>query len=131
MELALKLPKDKLPFIGIRFYNEHEAASVNKSAVNNYHTSQYQIILEPQADKLNLRLVCSTFGLNHIYENLRYKPDQIMRFLYHTKGTKEFNFGHVVEKDGKDVVVKTVANQRLFVLKVSKLEVREDAESGL
>lgn len=126
MELVVKLPENKPPFLGILFDDSYQACSINKSAVNNYHTCTYQIVLEPTGEKLNLRLICESFGLNYVYENIKYNPETLIKFVYKTKDSKLFNFSHLVRKDGKDTVVKTLANQRLFVLKIYNLSVNEE-----
>jgi len=126
MELVLKLPENKPPFLGILFDDSYQACTINKNAVNNYHTSTYHLVLEPMGDKLNLRLTCDSSGLNHLYENVRYNPEKLLKFIYMTKGCNQFNFSHLIRKDGKDTVVKTLSNQRLFVLKIYNLSVNEE-----
>lgn len=126
LELIVKLPKEKLPFIGIVFEDTYQASSINRSSVNNYKNSIYQVVLEPKGDKLDLRLLCAGHGLNYLYENVKFNQEKVMKFLYITKNEQAFNFSHCVRNGDNLEVVKTMANRTLFVLKVDKLIVNND-----
>lgn len=121
MELILKRPRNKPPFIGILFQDEYEASTLNQSWVNSYNTYLYNITLEPDGKEITLKLSLDGYGLNHRYKNLRHDPEKLYRFLYETKAHGKFNFAHLIMVRDKHTVVSTTVNRALFVLGVKKV----------
>lgn len=123
MELVLKMPPGKPPFIGILFESEHKAAQTNASWVNNNHSLIYRLILEPVNGVINLRLIQDELGCNCLYSRLKNDPEQLLKFLYQTREIYSFNFGHVYWFGDNLKLAKSVTNQRNFVLKVEAVKV--------
>jgi hypothetical protein len=121
VELVLKKPENKPPFIGLLFESEYEATRINATWVNNYSMDKYEIIFEPKGTKITLRLINKGMGLNHPYENVDYKPELFKTFLKSTKAISIFNFSHIINTLDGHKVVRAVATGRLFVLKVEKI----------
>lgn len=120
LELIFKLPKDKPPFIGVVFEKEFTAERFNQKWINSYRNDDYKIVFESYNEGLNLRLT-SSIGCNTVYENLKFDKDKLRRFLYLTKSTKRFNFGHVTIKNDKHIVARTSVNGCYCVLKITKV----------
>lgn len=121
MELILKRPKNKPPFIGILFKDEYEASTLNQSWVNSYKDSLYTITFEPEGKDLTLRFSLDGYGLNYRYKNLKHDSEKFFRFMYETKTHGRFNFAHLILVKDKHVVVSTTVNRALFVLGVKKV----------
>ena len=83
----------------------------------------YRIELEFVKDKLNLHLVSDESRILKKYEDLSYEAGWLAHWIYQTRNTKGFNFGHVMLEKNKEVVVRTWAKKLLYVLKVEKYEV--------
>lgn len=126
MELILKQPKGKNPCICILFENTYEASKLNQSWPNNYKTYLYDVTLDIQEGKLDLILKLEGFSLNYKYENIKHYPDKLFRFLYETKGAKQYNFCHIIEHLSKHIVARTTVNQANWVLMVGKLTVKKE-----
>jgi hypothetical protein len=126
MELIFKLPKDKLPFIGLRFPSEYHAFSLNRDLIINFKNSLFNIILEPNGTMINLKLINVDTGNKRVYEALSFEKDKLIRFINNTRHLENFNFGHVVQKYDKDEVVRVSENLKLFVLRVKNLSFLED-----
>lgn len=122
MELILKLPPNKPPFIGILFRDKYRACTLNKSWVNNYNTHKYKIVLQVKGMVVDLIITEEGMGFRHTYEDLKYDSQKLLKFMRQTKEDKLFNFGHIITVLDNHEVVKTLANQRLYVLKVVKIK---------
>jgi hypothetical protein len=124
LELVLKMPAGKPPFIGILFKGqrvEHKAAQIHEHWANFHKDAEYNIILEPRDRWMNIRLVNRSLKCDCLYADIKYKPDVLQRFLAVNKG-KVYNFSNLIlDDEGKHKVVRTWSKKELFVLKVTKV----------
>lgn len=121
MELILKQPEGKHPFIGILFNNEYQAAKLNQAQVQVNNLFYYKIIFEPKADKIDLTLKMDDWLFTYKYEGLKYNSDKLKRFLFSTMGAECYNFSHLLLKGDNHHVVKTLSTQTHFILKVTEV----------
>jgi hypothetical protein len=124
-KLVLKLPKGKLPFIGVNLgtrYNrfDPDPCRFNADLVNDHGAEIYQIHLELFTDHLNLRLICENLVLIRDYKELKYDTVKLKTWVYMAQNAKQYHFGHVIEKNGKDEIAMTLT-KRLFCLKVEAI----------
>jgi hypothetical protein len=122
MELILKQPPGKPPFIGILFNKEYEASKLNQAQVQVNNLFYFKVILEPIGTELNLTIKLDEWLFKYTYEGLNYDPDKLKRFLFDTMGAEVYNFGHVVLKNDAHLLVKTLSTQSYFVLRVKELK---------
>ncbi len=123
MKLIVKLPKDKLPFIGIQFPYSYEAGKTNQDLVTNYKHIQYKIVLEFVKDKVNIKLVSQENMITRSYNGLEYEKDKLKNWLYLTKNAKAFNFSHTIKEGGKELVAKTILQPQNFILKLNQCQI--------
>lgn len=128
MKLVLKVPKGKLPFIGIEF-GEHVAADTNKDLIQNHSEKEYKIVLEHSHKRLQLRLICEELVTVRFYERLEFDPSKLRDWLYITQKATKFNFGHIFVKGNTDYIARTYPGRKPFVLKVVSVEFVTD-ENG-
>lgn len=121
MELILKQPENKPPCICILFDNSYEASKHNQILVNQYKVYSFTIKFELQKSKLDLIITIGGLNTRYKYEDLKYFPDKLSRFLFNTKGSPTFNFCHVITNNDKHSVVQTMTNRLLWVLKVDSV----------
>jgi hypothetical protein len=120
MRLVFKLPKNKLPFIGVTFESEYVARTLNRHLVNEHKNANYEIRLEPTMDdKLLLTLICHTIGFTYSYEPAYFNRNDFSLFLHHTHPKSSVNFSHVIYKGGKECVPYTLDGGQLFVLGIA------------
>lgn len=130
MQLVLKgqteVPADKPPFMGILFdVNEHqEAATINRDLLTPLRNAQFAIEFEPHSKTLDIRLLCSNPISIRFYRNIKYEPEKLEKFLRDTRFTKQFNFSHLVLKEGKETVTRTNPENSLFILKIDNIRLR-------
>src|ERR1035437_7927486 len=122
MELVFKLPKDKPPFMGIVFENLFEASTLNQDLVNSYKNSEYKIVMEQIKSEINLRLICEEHLFVKFYNGLKYNKQKFDAWIYLSKKSPQFNFSHLMREGDKEIVIKTLKNQKLFILKISTLQ---------
>ena len=125
MELVLKLPKGKPPFIGILFQSATEAEKLNSDLVVDHRYLNYKIIFEIIADHLNIRLICEELVTVRFYNHVVYDPEKLKSWLYvlKTGKTTSVNFSHLILKDNKHTLVKAYQQKIYFVLKVANCKV--------
>jgi len=128
MELILKQPVGKHPFIGILFKSEYEASKLNQAQVQVSNLYYYNIVLEPKRNKIDLILKLNEWVFTYKYEGLEYNPDKLKRFLFNSMGSECYNFSHIVLKNGEHKVVKTLSSHSYFVLKVNELKLVSEEE---
>lgn len=121
MELILKTPANKPPFIGILFQKDYEAARLNQNLVNNYKNHQYELIIEPTGSLLNLRLYSEDIPFFYQYLGVSYSSDKLKSWYYNNKSNPEFNFSHLSATNDDLKVVRTLIGNKLFVLKIRKI----------
>ncbi len=119
MELALKLPKGKLPFIGIVFHSVREACRLNEHLINEPKDKIYTLtFLQPNKDGVEIR-VRSENGKDYvIYQRVKCNPVQLENFMFMTNRFQDFNFGHILRDFDRDIIVKTNELGKPFVLKL-------------
>lgn len=130
MELALKLPKGKPPFIGILFKDEISGNSLHTEVVEKFQKNEYHLLLEHTKSTLNLRLICAERVMVYFYNHLSFDAEKLKSWLYLTKDSTVFNFGHIYKQFDKDCLISTRPGRKNFVVKVTrcKLISAEDNE---
>ena len=122
MELVLKLPKGKPPFVGVLFELEYHGADMNVDLYRTHGNRPYKLILEPNKKQINLRLICEEIVTVRFYNSLKYNNERLNDWVYLTKNAKAFTFGHVVFKEDKHHPVRIHPGGKPFVLKVESFE---------
>lgn len=130
MELVLKQPIGKLPFIGVLFEKEFEASKVNQFLVQPEKVVYYKILLELLGDVreelyINLTLRHEETNFKFTYEKLKYDifdAHNKLKWLENTRNADLFNFGHIINKHGNHQLVKTLSTHNHFVLKVDEIK---------
>jgi hypothetical protein len=120
MELILKLTENKLPYVGICFESQYEASRLNQQWVNKYPDHRYTLKLNPGKETIDLELSCNEIACKIKYECVKYTPERLLKFYHITRLYQLFNFGHVREDRGKHIPVKTLTNQKMFVLQIHR-----------
>ncbi|MBC7694972.1 MAG: hypothetical protein H7141_05930 [Burkholderiales bacterium] len=123
MKLVVKLPKDKPPFIGIVFDHESDAEKVNQNLITDHKYADYRIVFEFISDWVNVKLISNSIPAVKFYNKLSYDKEKLIAWFYITKNMKGFNFSQLYVYGNKECVAKTIAKQKLFVLKVDSYEV--------
>lgn len=123
MKLVVKLPPNKPPFIGIVFPHISVAEKTNQELVIDHKYADYRIVFEFIRTWINVKLISNAIPAVKFYNKLTYDKEKVIAWLYITKNSTEFNFSHLHEPYGKEVVVKTLLKQKLFVLKMDGYEV--------
>jgi hypothetical protein len=118
MELVLKMPQGKPPFLGIVFDNVREACTLNQDLVNEYAGSVYTISIESPGSEVNIRLVCENPHYIRVYRNVKCDPKKLENFMYLNRLSRGFNFSHLLRDFDREIVVKTLERYKLFVLKI-------------
>ncbi len=125
MKLVLKLPKDKLPFIGVQFNSNYQAGRTNSDLLH-HHEHLFKIQLEPdKKGTIKLKLYCEDLAISRIYEGIEYDQYQLKNWMYMVSRSKQFNFGHVTMEENKHIISKDSAF-RIFVIKLDKVELVEE-----
>lgn len=123
LELILKLPKDKLPFVGILFNDSYAASTTNKGWANSYREDLYTLEVIPKGDLIaDMRIVCSC-GKGH-YTDVKCNMQALKRFVQITHYHPYIHFGHAYLKNGEHQIAKT-SNMANWVLKLATIKVVE------
>jgi hypothetical protein len=123
MELVLKLPKGKPPFIGIEFPNEFNGQRANTDLVNNYKESKYRLLLEPTEKGLTITLSSHDLATPRVYKNIGFNAGKLKNWLNYVGGAPHINFGHVYIEHNAHKIVFVFGTRRNFVLKVTNIEI--------
>ncbi len=118
MDLVLKLPKGKLPFIGILFEHESVGGRMYSEIIERYPFKEYRVVIENIGNTINLRLICEETTTVYFYNHLGFDAEKLRSWLYLTKHQKEFNFGHVFNQIDKHQIVKSSPSLKKFFIKV-------------
>lgn len=119
MELLLKLPKAKLPFIGIVFGSVREACRLNEHLINSPKDKVYTLtFMQPNKDGVEIRIRSENGKDYVIYRRVKCDPVQLENFMFMTNRFQDFNFGHVLRDFDRDLVVKTNELGKPFLLKL-------------
>lgn len=131
MELVLKIPQGKPPFVGILFAVTHEAAALNADLVINHRHKNYKLIFEVVGTHLNLRLICEDLVTVRFYNHIKFSPEKLKSWLYiiYSKKVTVINFGHITTVKDKHELVKTTPQSKNFVLKVIHCQLLSDNNS--
>jgi len=120
LELVLKRPKDKPPFIGVLFQNEFRAAKFNEWWIlNPNETTNIGLEIEPKKELLELRIV-HAYANGSIYKIQNFHAFELHQFLIYAMSQQLVNFGHVLIKENKHIPARTL-NDKLWVLKINKI----------
>ncbi len=120
MKLVLKLPKGKAPFIGIHFDDESEGQKLHAEMVDEHRMKEYEVYIEVMDDHLNLRVACRETVNVYFYNNLFIEAEKLTSWIYMTKHSTEFTFGHIFTHLDKDTLIKTRLRNPFF-LRINKL----------
>lgn len=121
LELVLKLPKNKRPYIGILFQSEYKASYINQYWVNEFGGQDYKLIIEPHPEVLLVSLVNKRLMLFYSYEVKKFDGERLKKFLELVRG-KTINFGHVLLKNDKHYPARTMTELKIWVLEITKIE---------
>ncbi|MBA3663234.1 MAG: hypothetical protein H0W61_03375 [Bacteroidetes bacterium] len=120
MELVFKLPDGKPPFIGVVFKSANEAAQVNQDLVNYYKDCSFKLLIET-GDTIKLKFICDEPPLSREYRDLTFNLQKFVSWLHYSEN-KKINFSHIIRQKEKETVVRTLKDNKLFVLSVAKFE---------
>ncbi|MCC6371142.1 MAG: hypothetical protein IT236_09070 [Bacteroidia bacterium] len=124
MELVLKLPKGKPPFIGVLFgvEQQHSGEKMHADMVQKYGRANYRIVLEHTPSALNMRLICEEHVVVYFYNHLSYDAERLKSWLYITKHNTLFNFGHVGKLTNNHQLLLSMPERKKFFVKVISVE---------
>lgn len=121
LELVLKLPKNKRPYIGILFQSEYKASYINQYWVNEFGGQDYKLVIELHPGILSVSLVNKRLMLFYCYEVKRFDAEKLKKFLEAVRGNT-VNFGHVLLKNDKHYPARTMTDMKIWVLEITKIE---------
>jgi hypothetical protein len=127
VKLILKLPKDKPPFIGILLSdsdNRSYPERLNEDLINEHKYAGYRLIFELNSGRLDLGFVSEEAHITRYYKELEFDGAQLALWVYSTRNSKQFNFGHVRLEWGRETIVKTWGKKTNFVLPVKGYELK-------
>jgi hypothetical protein len=123
MELILKRPINKPPCICIKFGSSYEGSKLHCALPNEYSSHPLSVKFElSRHGKLDIVIIAENYKIPYKYENVKFSPEKLNRFLVETEGTEAFNFCHIVTVKNKDEVLYTPYTRRLWVLKLKAAE---------
>jgi hypothetical protein len=125
MKLLLKLPPLKPPFIGIIFSHRGDAEQTHQDMVTVNPHFEYRMVLEFANGLLNMKLISGNMQVTKLYEGISFDSEQLIYWINQTKNMNSFNFGHLYELNGKEVVAKTSIGLKLFVVRVNVVQVMD------
>ncbi len=119
--LEFKYPNGKPPCICIRFKTIEAGCKTNCGAVNKHSDTIFSLQIH-YGDFGEPLIVLKGGEMEYKYYDVRYDLANVYEFLYHTRHEKLFSFCHVIHEDGKEKIPKTPLKNKLWVLKVSSVE---------
>lgn len=123
IELVLKEPKDKPPCICMLFSDEWYAETENKHAINSNNTSLYILdFFIDSEDKLSMKFSNESGSNKMRYYITKYDKQELKAFYEKYKYAKLFSFCHLINDNGTHKIARSCNNNRLWVLKVIKVE---------
>ncbi len=130
LELVLKEPENKPPFIGIVFESSYNACKENADLVERFKQNpktEFWMGIEVFSNYCDIKLQCSNPIGIRFYRKIKYSPEKLQQWMRQTRFKPAFNFSHLLRDGDKHVVVKTLPDQFNFVLKLQtvKLQVGE------
>jgi hypothetical protein len=122
LELVVKFPENKPPFMGILYENEFTGKRLNQNWVSTYGSFYYQLRIEPDLDFLKVTLSQKELGEKYDYLISRYDREKLKTFLDRAKKVKQVNFGHVIKEYDDLKIIKTSVSGKVWVLKIDNVE---------
>ena len=126
LQLVLKQPEGKLPFIGILFSNEYVGARENQRMVNEYGNSLYKLEFRPiknEVTKIDIIISQYVHDLKGEYKDVAMDAEKLKRFLAFNYNAKYFNFGHIGIKQNKHYPLRTSSKGSIWVLKLEEAKI--------
>jgi|GEM_PF-3048369 len=126
LQLVLKQPEGKLPFIGVLFSNDYVGARESQRMVNEYNKSIYKLEFKPIKNEINkIDIVVSQYihDLKSEYKDVTMDAEKLKRFLAFNYNAKHFNFGHIGIKNNKHYPLRTSSKGSLWVLKLDEVKI--------
>lgn len=132
MELVLKNPKDKPPFIGILFDDQSTFSERqrNRDFIDDYkkgwvrRETEFNIQFETFTTHVNIQLFCSNPISIRVYEKVKYNPAKLEEWWRANRFIRIFNFGHIESNNNKHEVIKTEPKMNLFVLPLTRMTIK-------
>ena len=133
MELVLKQPKNKPPFIGIVFTQLYEAGTKNQDLIDalkdGSSNPRFTLQVEAFSNYCDIRLACdSPIGIR-FYNGVKYDPQYLERWFNETRFKKPFNFAHLLIEGENHMVAKTITNRYNFVFKIENITIKTGERS--
>jgi DNA topoisomerase VI subunit A len=124
MRLVVKLPKDKLPFIGIILYaTDLQMMKFNQDLITEHKQASYRIVFEFTGRYVNLQLISDEHFIKRVYEKLDYDAGKLRQWFHLADKSKGFHFSQLKIEQNKEMVLRTKDGNLLFVLKIEKYEI--------
>ena len=132
MELVLKVPKGKPPFIGVLFESDqhHSGEKLHADMVEKHGGASYRIVLEHTPSALNMRVICEENVMVYFYNHLSFDAERLKSWLYITKNCGQFNFGHVGKSLGNHKLLLSVPQRKKFFVKVNAVALISSADDN-
>lgn len=126
LQLVLKNPEGKLPFIGILFPSDYLGARENQRMVNEFKNSLYKVEFRPiknEATKIDVIVTQYVHNLKGEYKNVQMNAEKLKKFLDFNYNAKYFNFGHISVKHNNHYPLKTSHKGDIWVLRVEEVKI--------
>jgi hypothetical protein len=125
MKLVVKIPKDKLPFLGIVLDGpDYKNNDLNEDLILEHKYAEYHIVLEFIRDFINIKLIAQESLIVRFYNHVEFDKEKLRNWMYLADLSKGFNFSHVKIENNKELVYRTKTNNKLFVLNISSYEIQ-------
>jgi hypothetical protein len=126
MELVLKQPVNKPPFIGLLFSAHYEASNNNQDLVIDAKRGRlsnpiFNLCIDVYGDHCNLKIVSTSPITIRIYKRVKYDHIMLENWLRATTLIKQYNFGHIILINGVQQIAKTTIWNYNFVLKLHSI----------
>jgi hypothetical protein len=126
LELVLKFPELKPPFMGVKYEREFTGSRVNQSWVNSYGRELYQIRLEPEGDVIRVTITTEKVANRYTYVISKFNSKKIEEFIGRIGIGQLINFGHVIQIEDELKIIRTSVSNKNWVLQVNKIEFFEE-----
>lgn len=124
--LVLKIPKDKPPYIGIRYSDSFQGEAANKEFFLKHLEHELHLVLEVLPQGLNVKLICNETLQIHTFTRVAFEPEKLKNWLFIGRGAKHFNFGcTTLVKDTEKVIKVLNTKSYNLVLKLNKVQILE------
>lgn len=124
--LVLKIPKDKPPYIGVRYDSTFSGEAHNKDFFAQHLGQELHLVIEVIPRMLKMKLICNNTLQIHTFSQIYYDPVKLKNWLYITRDAKKFNFGcSTLKKDEEKIIRVLNSNPFNLVLKLNKIQIME------